>query len=342
MKNIKIFKIATILLLLAVVFSSCSKKINTISGPYEKLRSAEPCWKTPLMIESHINGMRTKSYNPNIPMSYEEITAEAIKCWEAGATAIHLHNTNMRLNGKEGADDYMKIVGPALEKYPDLFWYSTLASVNDQPDNVSGLEFAEYLAKSANMKIVCVDPGSANLPFFADTNSHIHGVGYYVPFSRINLQVDLCNRNNLGIIWGIYEPGYLRTALQYIKMGRSPKGSTIDFYFFGDYGSLAQQPVNTTGVPPTIESLYFYLDMLKDCDLPWFVSIWGEGNADVTPLIRRVIELGGHIKTGLELHYDPDRKPTNVELLQEVQKIAREVGRPLAKQNEVKAILGLE
>jgi uncharacterized protein (DUF849 family) len=58
-------------------------------------------------------------------------------------------------------------------------------------------------------------------------------------------------------------------------------------------------------------------------------------------LLKRVIELGGHIKTGLELHYDPNRKPTNVELLQEVQELARSVGRPLAKQYEVKDILGL-
>ena len=312
-----------------------------MNDAYETLRNAKPCWKTPLMVESHINGLRTKEYNPNIPMSYEEIAAEAIKCWEAGATAIHLHNTDMLLNGEEAYEDYMKVVSPVLEKYPDVFWYSTLAAAHEQPDHVSGLEHAEYLAKNANMKIVCVDPGSANLPFFADDDNHIHGVGYYVPFSRINLQVDLCNRSNLGIIWGVYEPGYLRTALQYIKMGRSPKGSTFDFYFFGDYGSLATQPVNTTGVPPTIEGLYFYLDLIKDYDLPWFISIWGEGNADTTPLLRRVIELGGHIKTGLELHFDPDRKPTNVELLQEVQKLAREVGRPLAQQHEVGAILGL-
>jgi hypothetical protein len=192
------------------------------------------------------------------------------------------------------------------------------------------------------MKVCCLDPGAANLPLFVDDGGHINGVGYYVPFSRIGRQVDLLNRIDMGIVWGVYEPGYLRTALQYHKMGRSPKGSSIDLYFFGDFGSVAMQPVNTTGAPPTVESLYFYLEMMKGCDLPWFISIWGEGGADTKPLLRRVIELGGHIKTGLELHYDPDRKPTNVELLQEVQELAKEVGRPLAKQHEVKGILGIE
>ena len=129
--------------------------------------------------------------------------------------------------------------------------------------------------------------------------------------------------------------------MQYTKMGRSTKGSTIDLYFLGDYGSVSMQPINTSGVPPTIESLYFYLDLMKDCDLPWFISIWGEGGVDTKPLIKRTIELGGHIKAGLEMHYDPDRKPTNLELLEEVREIAREVGRPLAKQHEVAGIIGL-
>lgn len=39
---------------------------------------------------------------------------------------------------------------------------------------------------------------------------------------------------------------------------------------------------------------------------------------------------------------DPNRKPTNVALLQEVQELARAVGRPLAKQHEVKNIFRLE
>ena len=309
---------------------------------YERLQRAEPCWKSPLIIESHINGLRTKDHNPNIPIGHKEISTEATKCWEAGYCGIHLHNTNMKLTGPDAYDDYMKIIEPVMEKYPDVFWYSTLTDASGLGEDASGLEHAELLVKNAGMRVCCVDPGAANLPFTTDDEGHIHGVGYYVPFSRINKQVDICNRNGLGVVWGVYEPGYLRAALQYTKMGRSPKGSTIDLYFLGDYGSLAMHPINTCGAPPTLESLYFYLDMMRACDLPWFVSIWGEGGADTGPLLKRVIELGGHIKTGLELHFDPDRKPTNVDLLQEVQKLSRDVGRPIAKQHEVKSILGLE
>ena len=313
-----------------------------MSSNYTKLINAEPCWNSPLIIESHINGVRSRDYNPNIPITYEEISAEAINCWEAGACAIHLHNTSIQFNGEEAFEDYMKVVEPVIKKYPDIFWYCTLADTSEQSDEVSGLEHAELLAKSTGMRVVCLDPGAANLPIIADADGYINGVGYFVPLSRINLQVDVCNRNNLGIVWGVYEPGYLRAALHYTKMGLSPKGSSIDLYFPGDFGSVGLQPINTCGAPPTIESLYFYLDMMKDCNLPWFISIWGEGGLDTKPFLKRVIELGGHIKTGLELHFDPNRKPTNLELLQEVQELAREVGRPLAKQEEVRSILGID
>ncbi|MBC7736009.1 MAG: 3-keto-5-aminohexanoate cleavage protein, partial [Candidatus Saccharibacteria bacterium] len=42
-----------------------------------------------------------------------------------------------------------------------------------------------------------------------------------------------------------------------------------------------------------------------------------------------------------ELFYDPARNPTNLELLQETQAIAKEVGRPLATQQGAREIYGI-
>ena len=57
--------------------------------------------------------------------------------------------------------------------------------------------------------------------------------------------------------------------------------------------------------------------------------------------VHQSIELGGHIKTGLELLYDPARNPTNLELLQQAQEIARDVGRPIATHDEARALYQL-
>ena len=315
-----------------------------MSDRFLKYYDAKPNWDTPVIIESHINGLRKKDHNPNTPIGYEEVAEETIKCWEAGACGIHLHNSSIRMGGEESYIDYMRIMRPVMEKYPDIFWYGTDSSATVAPTGelLSGNEHVELLKKNEGVCLSCVDCGSANIPISMDEQGNIGGVMHDVQFDVLNRKIESCIKNDIGIIWGIYEPGYLQTAKQYIKKGRYSKGSNIDFYFFGDYGSLALQPINTNGVPPTIESLYFYLDLMGDLNLPWFISIWGEGSVDTRPFIKRVVELGGHIKTGLELFYDPDRNPTNVELLKEAQEIAKEVGRPLARQDEVKSILGFE
>ncbi len=313
---------------------------------YSELEARRPCWDTPVMVEAHINGVRSKMYSPRIPTTHEEIAEEAIRCWEAGATAIHAHNTNIALHGREAADDYLRSWKSVLEKYPEVFWYSTGSALDPFDQAACGLEHAELLAREANMAVCVVDPGSANLVLAADEKGNLTGIPYNNDNAVINRQVALCERNGLGIVWGVYETGYLRTALHYIRSGRSPRGSTLDLYFIGDYGLTAMQPVNTAGAPPTVESLYYYLDIIERAGvkLPWFVSVWGAGSqleGEHYALLRRAIELGGHVKTGLEMHFDPGEKPTNLDLIRQVREIAREVGRPLATQEEARRLYGL-
>ena len=66
----------------------------------DKYADMKPTWDGPVVIESHINGIRSKEMNPNTPVGYEEIADDAIRCWEAGAGAIHAHNTSFDLLGE--------------------------------------------------------------------------------------------------------------------------------------------------------------------------------------------------------------------------------------------------
>lgn len=145
------------------------------------------------------------------------------------------------------------------------------------------------------------------------------------------------------MVYGVYEPGHLRHALHYVNAGLSTPGSMWDFYLIGDYGLTGLDPIGTNGMKPSLESLYYYLWMIEEAKVthPWYISIWGQGALDDTHILRRAIELGGHIKTGLELHYDPDRNPTNLELLQQAQEIARDVGHPIATHDEARALYEL-
>lgn len=118
-----------------------------------------PIWNEPLMIESHQNGIRTKHMNPNTPVTYDEVVEDALRCWDAGAAVIHVHNTNFDLLGKAAFDDYMLAWDRILKARPGMIWYPTTCNNNLVGPDECGLEHVHFLNKHANVQIAVVDTG---------------------------------------------------------------------------------------------------------------------------------------------------------------------------------------
>ena len=309
----------------------------------DKYADMKPHWDYPVIIESHINGIRTKEMNPNTPTSYEEIAEDAIRCWEAGAGAIHAHNTSFDLMGEDAYKDYMRTWDQVLAKYPDITWYPTTCNNLRLKGDENGLQHVPLLIDNAKVRIACVDTGLTLFATGTDSEGYLQGPEFGFNYERVASQVKMLREREAPMVFGVYEPGHLRHAMHYVNRGMSTPGSMWDFYLIGDYGLTATDAIATNGMKPSLESLYHYLHMIEEAEVkhPWYISIWGQGGLDDTKILRRAIELGGHIKTGLELFYDPARNPTNLELLQQAQEIAREVGRPIATQAEAKALYNI-
>lgn len=309
----------------------------------DRYADAKPSWDGPVVIESHINGIRTKEMNPNTPTSYEEIAEDAIRCWEAGAGAIHAHNTSFDLMGEDAYKDYMRTWSTVLERHPDITWYPTTCATDRLLRNEHGLEHVPLLNDHGGAKVACLDTGLTLFATDEDEEGYLSGAKFGFDFRQTAEQVKMLRSRDIPMVFGVYEPGHLRHAMHYVNRGLSTPGSMWDFYLIGDYGLTALTPIGTNGMKPSLESLYYYLWMIEEAQVqhPWYISIWGQGALDDTTVLRRAIELGGHIKTGLELFYDPARNPTNLELLQQAQEIAREVGRPIATHDEARALYRL-
>ena len=305
----------------------------------ERFDAKAPCWDSPVIIESHINGAVTRNRHPNLPVTHEEIADEAIRCLDAGACLVHNHNTNFALKGEDAYEDYMKIWNKVFAKYPNALVYPTLCRTTELTDTEAGNEHISLLVRRAGIKVSCMDPGAVNLAIREDDEGYLIGAPYMYNNTLIARQVRLMRQTDTPITFGCYEPGHMRMALHYIDSGLAPKGSSLDFYLIGDYGLLSTTPVNTSGMPVTMESLYFYLNMMGERKIPWYVSIWGAGSMDLRPIMKRAVELGGHLRVGLEMYYDPNRPMSNVELYQEACDIAREVGRPIATAEQYLSIL---
>jgi uncharacterized protein (DUF849 family) len=290
----------------------------------------------PVIIEAAINGMTRPERNPNVPLAPDDIRADACRCLDAGATIIHAHNHDIRLGGREAADAYLAAWEPLLADRPDTLWYPTLCST---PGMAERMAHMPMIAAQVPLRLGVVDPGSTNSGAPGPDGLPIGGV-YSNSYDDIRYAFELCDQHGLGPALAIYEPGFLQTVLAYHRAGKLPAGSMVKLYFGGEWGMSATGRGVTFGLSPTANALLAYLDMLEGTDLPWSVSVWG-GDLMATPVARLALERGGHLHIGLEEHFDPDRKPTNVELVDEAVALVKDVGRRVATTAETEAILGL-
>jgi len=189
----------------------------------------------------------------------------------------------------------------------------------------------EELADEDLLQLAIIDPGSVSLGPYDD-----HGLPmavdfvYQNTFADVRYMADACRTRGLGAHISIFEPGFLRVALDYHRAGRFPRALKIQLYFGG--------PMLPFGLPPTEKSLDAYLAMLEGTELPWMV---GELGGDVlSTLAEPAIRRGGHVRVGLEDYAGPDT-PKNAELVRSVASLAAKHGRTVAGDADARAIIGL-
>jgi 3-keto-5-aminohexanoate cleavage enzyme len=284
----------------------------------------------PAIIEAAINGATTKERNPNVPRTPEEIAADALACFEAGASIIHNHIDLPGLTEAEAAERYLAAWRVVLAERPDALWYPT---VHFGPP--MSFEHLIPIAASGLLRLGLCDPGSVNLGRVDADGVPAGGIVYGNAFDSIARTFEICHEQRLGPSLAIYEPGFLRATLAWWRAGRLPQGAMVKLYFSTDRG-LTGAPF---GLPPTATALDAYLELLEGCDLPWAVSAVG-GDVVATEVAPLALERGGHLHLGLEFYGGP-RTPTNVELVHEAVALCEKAGRPVATPDQAAAILRL-
>jgi len=283
-----------------------------------------------VIIEAAINGATRKSTNPNVPISAEEIAADAIACLDAGAAIIHNHIPLTSISGEEAATAYLEAWRVVLSERPDALWYPT---ANFGPHE-HWYSHIPPLASSGLLRMTLCDPGSVNLG--AERDGLPAGSFVYAnSFNDVAHQLALCHEHALAPSIAIYEPGWLRTVLAYQRAGQLPAGAWIKLYMSSDRGISG----TAFGLPPTMRALEAYLELLDGTDLPWAISVPG-GDVIAGEICRPALAAGGHLHVGLEF-FGGDRTPTNVELVQEAVRACEAAGRPVASCTDAAAILGM-
>lgn len=285
---------------------------------------------SPVIIEAAINGATSKAANPNVPITPDEIAADALRCIDAGAAIIHAHCNPVGGPDDEVAERYLEGFRPVWAKRPDALLYPT---VNFGAD---GLSFGHLpIMAKEGLRVGLLDPGSVNLGRLGDDGLPTSAFVYANSFDRIGEVFRLHDEHGLGPSLAIYEPGFLRTTLAYWRQGKLPAGTMIKLYLAEERGLMG----GPFGLPVTPTALDAYLEILGDCDVPWAVSAVG-GDIGRSEVARLALERGGHLHLGLEF-YGGDRTPSNLELVQEAVALCAEVGRPVATCEQAAEILAL-
>ncbi|KKC06867.1 3-keto-5-aminohexanoate cleavage protein [Mycobacterium nebraskense] len=284
----------------------------------------------PVIIEAAINGATSKTVNPNVPVTEDEIVADALACFEAGAAIVHQHISNFNLTGDDAAEVYLGIWRRVLAERPDALWYPTinLGSPAQWYDHIAPL------AESGLVRMGVSDPGSVNMGVPVD-GLPVGSFVYTNTFDDVAHQLELCRTHQLGPSLAIYEPGFLRTVLAYHRNGQLPPGSFLKLYFSSERGLSG----TAFGLPPSPTALAAYVGLLDGTGLPWAASAVGDDLVR-SELCRAALDAGGHLHVGLEF-YAGDRAPTNVELVSEAVEAATQAGREVATSADAAALLGL-
>jgi uncharacterized protein (DUF849 family) len=286
---------------------------------------------TPLIIEAAINGATSKSQNPNVPRQVDEIVECACACIEAGATIIHHHTDDSILQGRHDATAYRAAWTRIRAKHPDAILYPTMGGGGAHTNPRERYSHIEELADDGLLQLAIIDPGSVSLgPRGDDGLPMAIDFVYQNTFADVRYMADACCSRGLGAHISIFEPGFLRVALDYHRAGRFPRALKIQLYFGG--------PALPFGLPPTEKSLDAYLAMLEGTGLPWMVGVLGGDVREslAEPAIRR----GGHVRVGLE-DYAGAGTPRNEALVADITVLASQRGRRLATPEEARAIIGV-
>ena len=288
----------------------------------------QPSW-----LEVAINGPWSRTRQPNIPVTADEIVEAALACADEGASIIHFHAYDPE-TGRQRDDE--AIYAPIIERIrarADVICYGTLpfAGSIDAPNPLSAEQrFAavDGLVRRGLIEWSVVDPGSTNISHHGDIAVGKPGFVYANPESHIRHGLALAQKHRITPSYAIYEPGFMRLGA---ALHRAHPGAPVPIYrlMFSQHIAF--------GFPPDDWALDAYLKLLaqEQPGAPWMVAGLG---VDLGGLVERAVTLGGHVRVGLEdapLGTEAD----NLSLVRAARRLMEAAGARLATANDVRARL---
>jgi uncharacterized protein (DUF849 family) len=278
--------------------------------------------KNAIWLEAAINGAAGRALQPRIPITPDEIIADAVACAEAGAAIIHLHVYDAQGAPVEDADLYARVI-EGVRARCDAIVYPTMALKGDREARLAPLR---ALAARGLLEWGVVDPGSVNITHRMQVMGGMDGVHYPNPDDHIRAALNLAAKDGWRPAYAIYEPGFARLGAAMAAATPGLKTPVFRVMFSDNL---------LFGMAPSRRGLEFYAAHLDETasGAPRMLSGL---DADIDALIEPALAHGFHLRVGLEdAPFGTDK--SNAELVGAAARRIEAAGFRLALPAEVRA-----
>jgi len=272
-----------------------------------------------LIINAAITGMvPTRKQTPHLPITVDEIIADATACYNAGASMIHVHARD-----EEGEPTYRKeifadIISGIRSNHPDLIICATTSG--RLHNTLEARSQVLELEGDAKPDMGSLTMGSLNFPKQASINE---------PKMIQDLALKMKDRAVVPEI-EVFETGMIYTVRVLMKRGILEP----PYYCNILLGSIYSAPATLFELAHMVRSL--------PPDVHWGAA--GIGKFQLKINFAAVL-MGGHVRVGLEdnIYYDEEagRLATNAALIERVASFAKQVGREVATAKEAREMLAI-
>jgi 3-keto-5-aminohexanoate cleavage enzyme len=276
-----------------------------------------------------LTGVLTNPTQHPVPVTPEQMAAEARDAFNAGASIMHVH-----LRNQEPGHGHLPSWDPDVaETVVDAIRAACPGVVINLSTGVLGKDISGPLACLRRVKpeAAACNAGTLNYLKIRDNGEWAWPpMVFDNPVAKVQQFLDVMNELHIHPEFECFDVGIVRSVAMYLKAGLFSGVPELNFVM----GVASGMPCDA--------DLLALLPRYAPPGAVWQATLIGRG--EIWPVHQKVAELGGMLRSGLEdTFYLPDgsRATGNGVLIEALARCARHAGREVASPSETRARLGL-
>ncbi|RLC66019.1 MAG: 3-keto-5-aminohexanoate cleavage protein [Chloroflexi bacterium] len=255
-----------------------------------------------------------------IPYTPQEIAEEALACYNAGASVVHIHARENDGSPSWRVEVFREIMDEVRKRCPIIINFSTGAVLVERDDRIAHI-------RELKPEIAALNMGTMNYAKYSPKRKNfVFSVVFHNPFEDIIFFLDTMNQHDIKPECECFDLGHLESIFPLIDMGLL-KNFQISL-IMGVVGGMAATARNLAHVASLVPA-----------GIAWEVIGIGQ---EQWLLVATALALGGNIRVGLEdnFYLSPrEMSQGNGPLVEKAVRMTRDTGREPATVAEARAIL---